>query len=443
MPNAPIFDGFSEPKTNWYRLPNDWFDIWIRIRQEYGSRFAALLKMLEYILIHTWGAGRFNGSVQISADEIRNGRRIKKDKRLDQGTGISENAVRRAGDFLEKFGLLEIKKDGRDKARQLRTYTPRMKEQRDEKDPNENSSGFTSPRENYFKVPKSWALVIRSIKSAATILIVEYLFRHAWGYQNPGGVWLTVEEIAHGRQYSDGRKYDNGTGFGISTIHRALDEAIQLNLIVWEERYEAGISFRRYNLYLKGMPVDSQGQYLANTDKAKEVVSSVIDNNQKISKKDIEIADEDIKNTNEDTGSANEARSDGGHTLTNTKNKHSFKTPSSGQQSKKRKRHKSKRARDGDGSDLLPLPNELLSLLQKMGWNDSFGIIQEHYTNNPQRTITWAKCALEKPGLTSRAGYFRKRLASGEHPPPEVKNNSGKDRDRNRYTTGKYADFID
>ena len=438
MSKEPIFDGFFEPKENYYRLPNTWFDIWIRIREEYGSRFAALLKMLEYILIHTWGAGRFNGSVRLSADEIRNGRRIQKEKRLDQGTGISENAVRRAGDFLKKFGLLDITQDDKDKARRLRTYAPHMKNQLDEQYTETTPSGFTSPKENYFKVPKSWRLITRTIKSAATILIVEYLFRHAWGYQNQNGIWLTVEEIAHGRQYDDGHRYDNGTGFGISTIHRALEEAINLSLIVWKEKYEAGISFRQYNLRMMGMSVDEKGQYL---EKTNEVVSGIIDNNQKNANKDIKTSNEDIKNTNEDAISANESRTGGGHTLRNTITKHSFKTPSSGQQFKKRKRHKSKKACD-DG-DVSPLPDDLLDLLQKMGWDDSFSTIQKHHTNNPERTIAWAKYALEKPGLTSRAGYFRKRLNSGDSPPTNDKKNSSKDRDRSRYTSGEYADFLD
>ena len=128
MPDATIFIGFSEPEENWYRLPNDWFDIWHVVRKEHGSRFAPMLKMTEYILKHTWGAGRFNGQVQLSANEIRSGRRRKKNQRFDRGTGISANSVQSAGKTLPKLGLLEIKQDQNDLARRLRTYRPHIHE---------------------------------------------------------------------------------------------------------------------------------------------------------------------------------------------------------------------------------------------------------------------------------------------------------------------------
>ena len=98
---------------------------------------------------------------------------------------------------------------------------------------------------------------------------------------------------------------------------------------------------------------------------------------------------------------------------------------------------------DGDGNDALPLTEELVDMLKKMGWDDSLSIIQKKYSNNPERTIAWAKYALKKPGLKNRAGYFRKRLISGDSPPSNPKNKSNNDQDRNRYTTGKYAEFID
>ena len=51
-----MFPGFFRPKSNFYRLPNDWFDIWANIRQKTGrSRILALLKIVEYVIKWTWG----------------------------------------------------------------------------------------------------------------------------------------------------------------------------------------------------------------------------------------------------------------------------------------------------------------------------------------------------------------------------------------------------
>ena len=449
MSNAPIFDGFSEPTENWYRLPNDWFGIWNRVRQEYGTRFSPLLKMTEYVLKHTWGAGRFNGQVQLSASEIRFGRRITKNQRLDHGTGISPNSVQNAGNILSKFGLLDVEQDNRDQARRLRTYLPRIKIQQDRAKIDESFSGFSPPQQNYFKVPKAWTDITCNLKSAATILAIEYLIRHAWGFHNTHGIWLTAEEISSGRRYSDGRRYDEGTGFDVSTIHRALKEALSLGLVVWAEKYEAGVTIRLYNLRLRGMQVGLRGQYSGHipwepeeTSDDNEVVSGLIENNPIDVDDDTSDANEDASDTKEDVDGTTEARSGGRHTLTNTNKKHSFKTPSSAQQYQKRKKHKSKSVHGDDGSNISALPDDLLDMLQEMGWNDSLGIIQKYYANNPERVIAWAKCALEKPGLTRHAGYFRKRLLSGE-PAPKRKTKESQTTDRNRYVSGEYADFLD
>ena len=194
MPDSPFFIGFSEPEENWYRLPNNWFDIWHVVRNEHGSRFAPMLKMTEYVLKHTWGAGKFNGRVQLSADEIRSGRRRNKSERFDHGTGISANSVQNAGKALAEFGLLEIEQDQVDLARRLRTYRPHIPEKLEEQ-ASEPFTGFSLPTQNYFKVPKVWTDITTNITSAATILTVEYLFRHAWGAQRQLELPITLRQI--------------------------------------------------------------------------------------------------------------------------------------------------------------------------------------------------------------------------------------------------------
>ncbi|MBL6983049.1 MAG: hypothetical protein ISR58_17885 [Anaerolineales bacterium] len=444
MPESLTFNGFSEPEENWYRLPNDWFDIWHVIRNEHGSRFAPMLKMTEYILKHTWGAGRFNGQVQLSADEIRLGRRRKKSDRFDKGTNISANSVQNAGRALVEFGLLEIEQDQVDLARRLRTYRPHIHEKLEEQ-ASEPFTGFSTPTQNYFKVPKAWTDITTNITSAATILTVEYLFRHAWGFNNKEGVWLSADEIAEGRQYSDGFRYDAGTGFDVSSIHRALKEALALGLIVWIEKYEAGITTRLFNLKFKEMHASEIGEYLGlekedaiQTSGTIEVVSDANDDNLICAIEEPNSTHEVVNCINDAVSGTDDERSDREHTLKNTHPKHVMKTPSpKGTKKTKRKRHSPKNAGD---DDVPKLPDDLIEILSEIGWSDSLLPIQQLYRKKPALVREWAKYTQGKTGLNNRAGYFRKRLFSGEKPPatkvPDCE-------DRNRYVSGKYAEYFD
>lgn len=444
MPEAPIFSGFSEPEENWYRLPNNWFDIWNSVRNEHGSRFAPMLKMTEYVLKHTWGAGRFNGQVQLSADEIRSGRRRTKSARFDHGTGISPNSVQNAAKALAKFGLLEVEQDQHDLGRRLRTYRPRIHE-KVEAQANEPFRGFALPTQNYFKVPKVWSDITANISSAATILTVEYLFRHTWGFNNKEGVWLSADEIAAGRLYSDGRRYDAGTGFTVVSSHRALKEALALGLIVWTEKYEGGISTRLFNLHIKGMRTNEYGEYLGFAAKEHpeasntiEVVSNANETNPICTSEKPSNTNEVVAFTIEAVSNTDEVRSGRGYTLKDTLAKHELNTPSSsGSKKRKRKRRPAKHA-DDDGPPKLP--DDLIEILAEIGWNDSLRPIQQRYQEEPELVRAWAEHSQEKTGLRNKAGYFRKRLFSGEKPPiAKVVDREG----RNRYLNSKYAEYFD
>ena len=247
MTISPTFIGFSKSAENWDRLPDDWFDTWHVVRNEHGPRFTPMLKMTEYILKHTWGTGNFNGQVQLSANEFRLGRRRNRLERFDHGTSISVNSVQSAGKALVELGLMEIEQDQKYPARRLRTYRPRIHE-KNEENTGKSFHGFSPPTEDYFKVPKVWTDITTNITSAAIILTVEYLFRYNWDINNQERVWLSADEIANGRLHDNGRRrYDTGTGFDVVSIHRALKEALALGLVVWTERYEAGITTRLYS----------------------------------------------------------------------------------------------------------------------------------------------------------------------------------------------------
>lgn len=70
------FDGFARPTSNYYRLPNNWFDLWRQTRQvlatgERPARIIAPLKVTEYIIKYTWGYSNFETAVRLSRSDLR------------------------------------------------------------------------------------------------------------------------------------------------------------------------------------------------------------------------------------------------------------------------------------------------------------------------------------------------------------------------------------
>lgn len=229
-----FISGFEEPCQNYYRLPNAWLDQLASIRKTYRNRSLAPIKVLEYILKHTWGWQRFESGVILSLDELQNGKRWGH-RRSDSGTGLSINAIRKSLASLEDLGYIE--KLG------FNCYRPKLKPATSE----------------YFKLPKMWTDITAQVRSSLTVLITEYLMRHTWGFQNPQGVWMDVDELQNGRSYADGRRYDAGVGGDIKSIRAALEEAVALGLVVWTDRCETS---RLYNLHLAGMKTGTDGEYL-------------------------------------------------------------------------------------------------------------------------------------------------------------------------------------
>jgi len=421
MPDITPFPGFSEPSENYFRLPNNWFALLNHMRQAHGDRFAAPLKMLEYLLKHTWGASRFNGSICLSADEIRNGRRGRNRQRIDTGTGLSENAIRDAGLVLAEIGFINISQDTTDMARRLRTYQIRLAEPQPETGTESEFAGFDRPQENYFKVAKSWTDLTRSTNSAATIVVVEYLFRHTWGFQNADGEWLTIDEIVNGRLYkTSAQRYDTGTGFGLATVYRALNEAIGLKLVVFKDEYERGITTRLFNLRLAGMNADQDGRWLENpilTTEAviltNEVVVLTKPPQMVITTEDAILTTEVVIRTDEAVNIADEARSVK-DTHQDTSKKHQEKTPSTDEPAKNRTIKP-----DVVAADVLP--ENIRAGLEQIGWSDTTTEIRRFYASNPELVVAWLDFALHVGSVhKSRAAFFRKGLRSGEMPPYRI-----------------------
>ena len=116
-----IYAGFSKPEANFFRLPNEWTDITARITS------LAELKLVEYVLKHTWGYSEFDMVKKITTDEFMSGRKKKNGERIDTGTGLSKPSVIEGLNSAVKHGLLEVEIDDSDKARIKKYYKLKMR----------------------------------------------------------------------------------------------------------------------------------------------------------------------------------------------------------------------------------------------------------------------------------------------------------------------------
>jgi hypothetical protein len=116
------FSGFDRPKQNWFKMPKMWTDITSEISS------IAELKVVEYVLKHTWGYQEYGLKKRITLDEFRHGRKGKNRVRMDKGTGLSKPSVIAGIKSAVKRGLLEEAVDDSDKARVKKYYSLRMKQ---------------------------------------------------------------------------------------------------------------------------------------------------------------------------------------------------------------------------------------------------------------------------------------------------------------------------
>lgn len=114
------FQGFRCPQSNYFRLPNEWSDITAKIKS------LAELKVVEYVLRHTWGFQEYGLVKRITLEEFRNGRKTKDGERIDSGTGLSEPSIIDGIKRAVGHGLLEVQTIGTDKARIKKLYGLRM-----------------------------------------------------------------------------------------------------------------------------------------------------------------------------------------------------------------------------------------------------------------------------------------------------------------------------
>jgi hypothetical protein len=114
------FVGFVPPTQNYFRMPNVWIDVCAYIDN------LAELKVVQYVLRHTWGFSEYGKPKWITLDEFVSGRKRRDGSRMDSGTGLSERAVRYGLERAMAHGFLIMTVDDHDKARVKRYFQLKM-----------------------------------------------------------------------------------------------------------------------------------------------------------------------------------------------------------------------------------------------------------------------------------------------------------------------------
>lgn len=110
------FSGFDQPSENYSKLPHALISCLPEIET------VAELKVVIYILRHTWGFSEYEAPKKITTDEFMNGRKKRDGSRMDSGTGLSNNSVITGLEKAVEHGFILVDVDETDKARIEKHY---------------------------------------------------------------------------------------------------------------------------------------------------------------------------------------------------------------------------------------------------------------------------------------------------------------------------------
>ena len=115
------FPGFDPPDRNWSKLPHSLIDALPTTDSQ------AEVKVVLYVLRHTWGFQELERGKRITLDEFMHGRRRRDGSRIDSGTGLCLNSVKAGVRKAVERGFLIQEPDGRhDNGRASHVYSLRM-----------------------------------------------------------------------------------------------------------------------------------------------------------------------------------------------------------------------------------------------------------------------------------------------------------------------------
>lgn len=118
--NDEVFGGFEQPTENYSKLPHQMIAALPRVTS------LAELKVILYILRHTWGYQQYEKPRRISMDEFVHGRKLQSGGRIDPGVGMTENSVRSGLANAIEHGFISVYEDNSDQGRVTRFYEIRM-----------------------------------------------------------------------------------------------------------------------------------------------------------------------------------------------------------------------------------------------------------------------------------------------------------------------------
>jgi len=140
-----MFEGFTPPTKNFFHMPNEWIDICA------GINNLSELKVVQYVLRHTWGYHEYGIPKTISVDEFMHGRKRADGTRMDKGTGLkSDRSVKDGIKAAVDHGYLICEVDTSDQARTKKSYALKMVEDGGRLyPPVETTPGRNYPSEGY------------------------------------------------------------------------------------------------------------------------------------------------------------------------------------------------------------------------------------------------------------------------------------------------------
>lgn len=117
MDDNYIFSGFWDLQEydGYTKLPHALIELLPRLGE-------AELKIILYIMRHTWGFQEFDKPKKITVDEFMHGRKRSDGTRMDNGTGLSNWGVQDGIAKAIKHGFVICKVDDRDKGRIKKYY---------------------------------------------------------------------------------------------------------------------------------------------------------------------------------------------------------------------------------------------------------------------------------------------------------------------------------
>ena len=132
------FAGFERPEQNWSKLPHTFIESLPYVRT------IGEMKVVLYILRHTWGFQEFHESKKITTEEFQNGRKLRDGTRMDGGTGLTSPTIREGLKQAVLHGFIEVEVDDSDLARVKKYYSIRMVQEQVVKVLPPDSKSFTT-----------------------------------------------------------------------------------------------------------------------------------------------------------------------------------------------------------------------------------------------------------------------------------------------------------